>query len=96
MIKIVDSSSIESINNSIAYFESDYRIVYENGTFEVGNIEVERCELGKNIDKKYKDFIEDKSNFGRPLEEFYCFGSKNKNISLFYYPDVGYNNILIF
>ena len=93
MFEIIDSSSIESINNSIAYFESDYRIVYENGTFEVGNIEVERCELGKNIDIKYKDFIEDKSNFGRPLEEFYCFGSNNKNLSLFYYPDVGYNLI---
>ena len=93
MFDIVDSSTIESINNSIAYFESDYRIVYENGTFEVGNVEVERCELGKNIDIKYKDFIEDKSNFGRPLEEFYCFGSNNKNISLFYYPDIGYNLI---
>ena len=93
MFNIVDSSTIESINNSIAYFESDYRIVYENGTYEVGNVEVERCELGKNIDIKYKDFIEDKSNFGRPLEEFYCFGSNNKNISLFYYPDIGYNII---
>ena len=93
MFDLVDSTSIESINNSIAYFESYYRIFYENGTFEEGNIEVKRCELGKNIDIKYKDFIEDKSNFGRPLEEFYCFGSNNKNISLFYYPDVGYNLI---
>ena len=93
MFELVDSTSIESINNSIAYFESDYRIVYENGTFEVGNIEVERCELGKNIDIKYKDFIEDKSNFGRSLEEFYCFSSSNKNLSLFYYPDIGYNLI---
>ena len=90
MFELVDSTSIESINNSIAYFESDYRIVYENGTFEVGNIEVEKCELGKNIDIKYKDFIEDKSNFGRALEEFYCFSSSNKNLSLFYYPDIGY------
>jgi hypothetical protein len=93
MFELVDSTSIESINNSIAYFESDYRIIYENGTFEVGNIEVERCELGKNIDIKYKDFIEDKSNFGRPVEDFYCFGSNNKNISLFHYPDIGYNLI---
>ena len=93
MFDLVDSTSIESINNSIAYFESYYRIFYENGTFEEGNIEVKRCELGKNIDIKYKDFIEDKSNFGRPLEEFYCFGSNNKNISLFYYPDIGYNLI---
>ena len=93
MFELIDSTSVESINNSTAYFESDYRIIYENGTYEEGNVEVERCELGKNIDIKYKDFIEDKSNFGRPLEEFYCFGSNNRNISLFYYPDIGYNLI---
>ena len=93
MFQLIDSTSFESINNTIAYFESYYRIIYENGTFEVGNIEVERCEFGKNIDIKYKDFIEDKTNFGRPLEEFYCFGSSNKNLSLFYYPDIGYNQI---
>ena len=91
MFKLIDSTSFESINKSIAYFESDYRIVYENGTFEAGNIEVEKCELGRNLDIKYKDYIEGKSNFGRPIEEFYCFGSNNKNISLFYYPDIGYN-----
>ena len=93
MFELIDSTTVENINNSTAYFESDYRIIYENGTYEEGNVDVERCELGKNIDIKYKDFIEDKSNFGRPLEEFYCFGSNNKNISLFYYPDIGYNII---
>jgi len=93
MFQLIDSTSVESINNSIAYFSSDYRIIYENGSLEVDNLEIERCELGKNIDIKYKDFIEDKSNFGRPLEEFYCLGSSNKNISLFYYPDIGYNII---
>jgi len=93
MFQLIDSTSVESINNSIAYFTSDYRIIYENGSLEVGDLEIERCELGKNIDIKYKDFIEDKSNFGRPLEEFYCLGSSNRNISLFYYPDIGYNII---
>ena len=93
MFQLIDSTSVKSINNSIAYFNSDYRIIYENGSLEVGDLEIERCELGKNIDIKYKDFIEDKSNFGRPLEEFYCLGSSNRNISLFYYPDIGYNII---
>jgi len=93
MFALIDSTSYESINNSIAYFESDYKIFYENGTSEIGNIEIERCELGKNIDIKYKDFIEDKSNFGRALGEFYCLGSSNKDVSLFYYPNIGYNQI---
>ena len=95
MFQLIDSTTVESINNSSAYFTSDYRIIYENGSLEVGDLEIERCELGKNIDIKYKDFIEDKSNFGRPLEEFYCLGSSNRNISLFYYPDIGYNIIFL-
>ena len=93
MFELIDSTTVENINNSTAYFESDYRIIYENGSIDAGNIEIERCELGKNIDMKFKDFIKDKSNFGRSLEEFYCFGSNNSNISLFYYPDIGYNII---
>jgi len=93
MFELFDSSSSKIINDSIANFESDYTIVYDNGTYDVGNLEIEKCELGKNIDIKFKDFIKDKSNFGRPLEDFYCFGSKNRNISLFYYPNIGYNLI---
>jgi len=93
MFALIDSTSYESINNSIAYFKSDYKIFYENGTSEIGNIEIEKCELGKNIDIKYKDFIEDKSNFGRALGEFYCLGSSNRDVSLFYYPNIGYNQI---
>ena len=58
MFELIDSTTVENINNSTAYFESDYRIIYENGTYEVGNVEVERCELGKNIDIKYKELIE--------------------------------------
>ena len=93
MFELIDSTTVENINNSTAYIKSDYRNIYENGSFEFGSLEIERCELGKNIDIKYKDFIKDKSNFGRPLEEFYCLGSNNNNISLFYYPDIGYNII---
>ena len=93
MFGLFDSSSSNIINDSIAYFESDYTIVYSNGTFEFGNIEIEKCELGKNIDLKYKDYIKDKSNYRISLKDYYCFSSNNKNISLFFDPIIGYNII---
>ncbi len=93
MFELFDSSSNNIINDSIAYFESYYTINYDNGSYVSGNIEIEKCELGKNVDLKYKDYAKDKSNFDRSLEDFYCFGSNNENISLFYYPDIGYNVI---
>jgi len=93
MFQLIDSTSIERIDESIAYFESTYTTIYDNGKVEVGPLKIEKCELGKNIDIKFKDFIIGKSNFGRPFEEFYCFSPKNENLSLFYYPDVSYHTI---
>jgi len=92
MFQLIDSSSYNRIDESIAYFESTYTTIYDNGKVERGPLKIEKCELGKNIDIKFKDFIIDRSNFGRPIEEFYCF-SPNNDLSLFYYPNVGYNTI---
>ena len=93
MFQLFDSTSINHIDESIAYFESSYTTLYDNGKVEKGELIIEKCELGKNIDLKFKDFIENKSNFGRPVEDFYCFSRNNGNLSLFYYPDIGYNII---
>ena len=93
MFQLIDSTSYNHINDSIAYFEPSYKTIYDNGKAERVNLTIEKCELGKNIDLKFKDFIIDKSNFGMPVEDFYCFSKNNENLSLFYYPDVGYNTI---
>ena len=93
MFQLINSASINHIDESIAYFESSYTTIYDDGKVENGNLIIEKCELGKNIDLKFKDFIVGKSNFGRPIEEFYCFSPNNGNLSLFYYPDIGYNII---
>ena len=93
MFQLIDSTSIKHIDESVAYFESTYKTIFDNGKVEEGSLKIEKCELGKNIDIKFKDFIIGKSNFGRPLEEFYCFSPNNGNLSLFYYPDVCYNII---
>jgi len=93
MFQLIDSTSINHIDESIAYFESTYQNIYDDGKVENGNLTIERCELGRNIDLKFKDFIIGKSNFGIPVENFYCFSPNNGNLSLFYYPDIGYNII---
>ena len=93
MFKLTDSTLINHIDESIAYFESTYTNLYDNGKVERGNLIIEKCELGKNIDLKFKDFIVGKSNFGIPVEDFYCFSPNNGNLSLFYYSDIGYNII---
>ena len=93
MFQLIDSTSINHIDESIAYFESSYTTIFDNGKVENGNLIIEKCELGRNIDIKFKEFIVGKSNFGKPIEEFYCFSPNNRNLSLFYYPDVGYNVI---
>ena len=93
MFQLIDTTNANIINNSIAYFESDYTIIYDNGTFDRGTIELEKCEFEKNINLKYKDYLTKKLNFGRPIEEFYCIKSKYGNISLFYNPNIGYSFI---
>ena len=93
MFQLIDSTSIKHIDESIAYFESAYTTIYDNGNIESGPLKIEKCELGKNIDLKFKDFIVGKSNFDRSVEDFYCFSPNNENLSLFYYPDVAYHMI---
>ena len=83
MFQLIDSTSINRIDESVAYFESTYTTIYDNGKVEWGPLKIEKCELGKNIDLKFKDFIIGKSNFGRPVEDFYCF-SPNNEIYLYF------------
>jgi len=93
MFQLIDSTNANIINNSIAYIEADYKIIYDNGSFYRDPIELEKCEFEKNINLKYKDYLTKKLNFGRPIEEFYCIKSKYGNISLFYNPNIGYSLI---
>ena len=92
MFQIVDISNLKAINDSIAYYNADYSAIYDNGTYENTFLEIEKCELGKNINLKYKDIINEKYKFGRNLEDFYCISFKN-NKSLFYHPQIGYSYI---
>ena len=64
MFQLIDSTnSIEfkTINSSIAYYQPYYLIVYNNGTIINTSLNIEHCELGKNIDFKYKDLADEKN-----------------------------------
>lgn len=87
MFQLVDSNTYFGVDNSIGYFKGNYEIIYDNETFENIDLSIEKCEFGKNIDMKYKEFVEKKNKFGRNIDDFYCIGFNNKNISLFFHPN---------
>ena len=94
MFQLVDPTTTQYINSSIAYFKAHYKSIYDNGKIEDGTLTIERCELGKNINIKYSEIIDGKNKFGRPISEFFCFSFDN-NISLFYHPNIGFNSFYL-
>ena len=95
LVDAVDGLSFNSINNSIAYYQAYYGIVYNNGTLINNPLNIEKCELGKNIDLSYKDLADEKYTYGRKLEEFYCINYGNENLSLFYSPNFGFSYLTL-
>ena len=95
LLSLVDAQNYNSINSDLGYFEGDYDIIYDNGTFIRDSVFIEKCQIGKNIDIKDKNFWTEKYKFERQLDEFYCISFKNENLSLFYHPNIAYSNINI-
>ena len=94
MLHLLDSSPYSNpINNSIAYYEGSYSIMYNNGNYEEYILDIGKCQIGKNIDIKYKDYIENRHKYGRQIDSFYCIN--NRNISLFYDINSGYSYITL-
>jgi hypothetical protein len=96
MFQLIDTTSLKVLNNSIGYYMAEYIIYYNNGTNIYTPIDIETCKIGTNIDKKYENFVNDKSNYGRKIEDFSCINSKFENISLFYDPNVGFSSISLY
>ena len=92
MFQLIDTTSLITLNKSIGYYLAEYVIFYNNGTTIYTPIDIETCEIGKNIDKKYTDLLNN-YNYGRKIDEFYCFNTEFENISLFYNPKVGFSRI---
>ena len=72
LFQLVDASNWNKINSSITYYEAEYKVMYDNGTYENIILEIENCEIGKNIDKKYNEHIENKYKYNRAISDFYC------------------------
>jgi len=96
LFQLVDSSNLMKIDRSITYYEGEYKVMYDNGTYENIILEIEDCEIGKNIDIKYKEYIDNKYKFNRTISDFYCINFKEKNLPLFYLPNVGYSYFVIY
>ena len=95
IFQLVDTSNWRRINNSIAYYEAEYTIQFDDGTYVPIPLIIENCELGKNIDIKYKDYIESKYKFNRKISDFYCINFSGRNLSLFYLPNAGFSSFKI-
>ena len=72
MFQLIDTTSLKVLDNSIGYYVAEYEIVYNNGTIIDTPLDIEICEIGKNIDTKYQNFVNDKSTYGRMINEFKC------------------------
>ena len=96
MFQLIDTTSLKTLDNSIGYYVAEYIILYNDGTSSYTPLDIETCEIGKNIDKKYENFVNDNSNYGRKINEFKCISSKFDNISLFYDPKIGFSAINLY
>ena len=67
-------------------FNSDIDfIVYYESELKSTKLNVERCQLGKNINIKFKDDLEKKYN--DKINKYYCISSEHGNLSLFSNPE---------
>ena len=93
MLQLVETTYSNIIDDSIAYYEAEYELMYDNGSYSRIPLKLEKCEMGRHIDSKYKSLFEEKYSFGRTIGDFYCINPNNKNINIFYYPRIGYSNL---
>ena len=54
MFQLIDSTTTKKIDDTIAFFNGDYIIVYDNGSFYTEELFIEICEFDKNINERYK------------------------------------------
>ena len=96
MFRLVDSSNTKSINTSDAFYEAFYGIKYLNGSLDMSPIMIEICELGKNINMKFENLVNEMEKLGKKVNEFYCISNKNENISISYFPNIYSTGLVLF
>ena len=78
MFQLVETTYSNVIDDSIAYYEADYSLLYDNGTYATYPLKIEKCEMGKHVDYKYESFFHETYTFGRTIGDFYCINSENR------------------
>jgi len=95
---LVDLSNYQVIKMSDVFYKSIHRFAYYNGTQEYTDLTLEKCELGKNINSKYIDFINNMkiiSAIDYDISDFYCISSIYENLTISYLPNIGESSLLI-
>ena len=94
ILALIESNTFTRVNKSIAYFEAEMRITYNNRTTKIIPLTLENCEFGKNIDKKYMNSLNEiKSD---EIDQYYCFSKKDGELPLFYDPNLGESSVYIY
>ena len=84
MFQAFEATSFRTINKSYINFKAQLSHRYFNGTNIDIPLEIENCELGKNLIIEFRNATEDLLKINTTIEEFYCFSSKHWNLSFFY------------
>ena len=101
MFQFVDMITLKKLNESIVYFEATYETIFDDATSDYKKLIVKNCNLGENLNSKYETFFREKYSIltydyeqkDKNFNDFYCVNSENNDISLFYYPNIGYSRI---
>ena len=68
-------NSSESDLNSLGHYYSNFKNI---------DLNIERCQIGKNINIKFKEYLE--KNYKDQINKYYCISSDHGNLPLFYNP----------
>ena len=96
LVDAIDTFNFNIVNNSFAYYLANFSIFYNNGTMDYKLINIENCEFGKNLNLKYKELFDNRTTYGRSLEELYCLNTQDTNLSLFYEPSIGFSILTLY
>lgn len=81
ILGLIDSNSFVRVNKSVAHFESEMRITYNNKTNKNISLTLENCEFGKNIDSKYMNTLNEINS--DEINQYYCFSKKDGSCHCF-------------
>ena len=101
MLQLVDFNTFKKLDESIAYLNAQNIAYYDNGESEISELRAKPCKLGENLNPRYEEYFKERfstssfeyNQYDKNIEDFYCINNDKNDGSLFFYPNIGYNNI---